>query len=109
MLGALEVSPGGISFVQQLCKRLKIARGAALIIDYGSDEVPMDSLRGILNHAAVHPLHAPGRVDLSVDVDFGALRQLLEWSTTRPKLELDLSVAQAPSALLPDLLAVLPH
>ena len=37
------------------------------------------------------------------------LRELLEWSATRPKLELDLSVAQAPSVLLPDLLAVLPH
>ena len=37
------------------------------------------------------------------------LRQLLEESASRPKLDLDLSVPQAPSALLPDLLAVLPQ
>ena len=31
-------------------------------------------MRGIYRHAAVHPLHRPGDVDLSVDVDFGTLR-----------------------------------
>ena len=76
VLGAVEVCPGAISFMQQLCRRLKTQRGAALLIDYGGDDVPRDSLRGILGHRAVHPLHAPGSVDLSVDVDFGALRDV---------------------------------
>lgn len=68
VLESIEVSPGAISFVQQLCKRLRVARGAALFIDYGSDTTPQDSLRGILQHRPVHPLSAPGHVDLSVDV-----------------------------------------
>ena len=76
VLGSAEVCPGAISFVQQLCKRMAVTRGAALLIDYGADETPADSLRGILRHAAVHPLHRPGFVDLSVDVDFGTLRQV---------------------------------
>ena len=76
VMGAVEVCPGGISFMQQLCKRLVAQRGAALLIDYGGEDVPRDSLRGILGHRAVHPLHAPGEVDLSVDVDFGAMRHV---------------------------------
>jgi len=54
----------------------RVARGAALFIDYGSDTTPQDSLRGILQHRPVHPLSAPGHVDLSVDVDFGTLRRV---------------------------------
>ena len=76
VLGAVEVSPGAISFVQQVSERIARVRGAALLIDYGTDEVPADSLRGIHDHTPVHPLHKPGFVDLSVDVDFGALRDV---------------------------------
>jgi hypothetical protein len=32
---------------------------------------------GIRNHRFVHPLHAPGRTDLSADVDFGAIRSVV--------------------------------
>ncbi|KAI5863153.1 DUF185-domain-containing protein [Durotheca rogersii] len=50
--------------------------GAALIIDYGpSDTVPANSLRGISRHRRVSPFAAPGRVDLSADVDFMALAE----------------------------------
>ncbi|KOO31513.1 saicar synthase-like protein [Chrysochromulina tobinii] len=76
VLDSAEICPGAMSFVQQLCKRMAVTRGAALMIDYGTDETPKDSLRGILRHAPVHPLHQPGLVDLSVDVDFGTLRQV---------------------------------
>jgi NADH dehydrogenase [ubiquinone] 1 alpha subcomplex assembly factor 7 len=76
VLDCLEVCPGALSFVQQLCRRLRSQRGAALFVDYGGDAVPHDTLRGIAGHRAVHPLHAPGGVDLSVDVDFGALRDV---------------------------------
>lgn len=48
---------------------------AALIIDYGYDHSPGNSLRGIKDHKFVHPLTEPGDVDLSVDVDFSAIRQ----------------------------------
>ena len=63
-----------VGFVQLAAQRLARSGGAALVIDYGADAPPADSLRGILRHQFVHPLHAPGEVDLSTDVDFGALR-----------------------------------
>ena len=63
-----------MGFVQLAAQRLARSGGAALVIDYGADAPPADSLRGILRHQFVHPLHAPGEVDLSTDVDFGALR-----------------------------------
>ncbi|KAI1772409.1 DUF185-domain-containing protein [Hypoxylon cercidicola] len=48
--------------------------GAALILDYGpADTIPTNSLRGIRRHARVSPFAEPGRVDLSADVDFGAV------------------------------------
>ena len=58
VLDCLEVCPGALSFVQQLCRRLRSQRGAALFVDYGGDAVPHDTLRGIAGHRAVHPLHA---------------------------------------------------
>ncbi|KAI8957116.1 DUF185 domain-containing protein [Daldinia sp. FL1419] len=48
--------------------------GAALILDYGpTDTIPANSLRGIRQHKRVSPFSAPGLVDLSADVDFGAI------------------------------------
>ncbi|KAF3059830.1 NADH dehydrogenase [ubiquinone] complex I, assembly factor 7 [Daldinia childiae] len=48
--------------------------GAALILDYGpTDTIPANSLRGIRQHRRVSPFAAPGLVDLSADVDFGAI------------------------------------
>lgn len=48
--------------------------GAALLIDYGpTSTIPINSLRGIRAHKLVSPFEAPGLVDLSADVDFGAL------------------------------------
>jgi len=48
--------------------------GAALIIDYGpTSTIPINSLRGIRAHKLTSPFDAPGEVDLSADVDFGAL------------------------------------
>ncbi|KAI9688738.1 MAG: hypothetical protein M1822_001095 [Bathelium mastoideum] len=50
--------------------------GAALILDYGpSATIPTNSLRGIRAHARVSPFAAPGRTDLSADVDFLALAE----------------------------------
>ena len=48
--------------------------GAALIIDYGpSSTIPINSLRGIRSHKLTSPFTAPGEVDLSADVDLGAI------------------------------------
>lgn len=50
--------------------------GAALILDYGpADTIPTNSLRGIRRHRRVSPFADPGLVDLSADVDFGAVAE----------------------------------
>lgn len=49
--------------------------GAALIIDYGPlDGIPSRSLRGISKHEFTSPFHAPGKQDLTADVDFGCIK-----------------------------------
>ncbi|KAL1526543.1 hypothetical protein AB1Y20_015252 [Prymnesium parvum] len=70
-----EVSPAAQALVQEVARRIVRTRGAALFIDYGLDSRPADSLRGIIGHRFVHPLHKPGAADLSVDVDFASLRR----------------------------------
>ncbi|KAH8703673.1 putative S-adenosyl-L-methionine-dependent methyltransferase-domain-containing protein [Talaromyces proteolyticus] len=50
--------------------------GAALILDYGtSSTIPMNSLRGIRQHAKISPFALPGQVDVSADVDFTSLAE----------------------------------
>ncbi|KAL1998296.1 hypothetical protein VTN02DRAFT_6452 [Thermoascus thermophilus] len=50
--------------------------GAALILDYGpASTIPVNSLRGIRQHAQVPPLSCPGQVDVSADVDFTSLAE----------------------------------
>jgi SAM-dependent MidA family methyltransferase len=45
-------------------------------MDYGTlNSIPVNSLRGIQNHANVPPLSSPGQVDVSADVDFVALAE----------------------------------
>ena len=70
----LEVSPAGCALAQDIALRISAYGGAALIVDYGKDRASGDSLRGIKNHQFVSPLENPGRVDLSVDVDFASLK-----------------------------------
>ncbi|TVQ52019.1 MAG: class I SAM-dependent methyltransferase [Rhodobacteraceae bacterium] len=60
--------------------RLAADGGAALILDYGA--VPPasgggDTLQAVARHAAADPLAAPGEVDLTAHVDFGALAVVL--------------------------------
>lgn len=50
--------------------------GAALILDYGtSSTIPVNSLRGIRQHAKVSPFAFPGQTDVSADVDFTSLAE----------------------------------
>lgn len=78
----IEVCPDASLYVSDFATRIGGSdahpkprpSGAALILDYGpADTIPMNSLRGIRQHARVSPFADPGRVDLSADVDFLAL------------------------------------
>ena len=52
--------------------------GAVLVIDYGRDGNPGDSLQAVADHAPVDVFHRPGQADLSHWVDFAALRRVAE-------------------------------
>lgn len=74
----IEACPEGLLLAQDIADRIEKCngKGAALIIDYGGDGVSGgDTLRGFWKHTQVHPLSRPGEVDVTADVDFGALRE----------------------------------
>jgi len=57
-------------------RRRQPPSGAALIVDYGpASTVPISTLRGIRAHQTCSPFSAAGQVDLSADVDFGAVAE----------------------------------
>jgi NADH dehydrogenase [ubiquinone] 1 alpha subcomplex assembly factor 7 len=78
-----EVSPDADVVTRLLSKCIASKGGCALIVDYGKDEHPSSSLRGIRQHAWVDPLSNPGTVDLSVDVDFANMKQVAEKCNVR--------------------------
>lgn len=51
----IEVSPMALSTCQELAKRVQLAGGAALIIDYGENYTQSDTLRGFHKHTVSHP------------------------------------------------------
>jgi NADH dehydrogenase [ubiquinone] 1 alpha subcomplex assembly factor 7 len=69
----IEVCPEGIFLAQDIAQVIKRNGGAGLIIDYGQ-EGSSDSLRGFSRHQQVSFLSYPGKVDITADVDFAALR-----------------------------------
>lgn len=75
---AIEISPAGIGVCQDMAQRIADDGGAALIIDYGHDHAMADSIRGIKQHTFVDIFEDPGMVDLSIDVDFSALRRAVD-------------------------------
>lgn len=74
----LEVCPLGLQMAQHVAERVARTGGAALFVDYGEGYAQGDSLRGLKRHAHVDALSEPGRVDLSTDVDFGAIKTAVE-------------------------------
>lgn len=80
----IEVCPDAYLYAAEFASRIGGSRqhpkerpsGAALILDYGpSENIPINSLRGIKSHTRVSPFSEPGLVDLSADVDFMAIAE----------------------------------
>jgi NADH dehydrogenase [ubiquinone] 1 alpha subcomplex assembly factor 7 len=78
----VEYSPAAAGLAAQVGVALARCGGAALVVDYGhgpaecSAATGRPSVRGIRAHAFTETfLEAPGEVDLSADVDFGALAE----------------------------------
>lgn len=71
----LEVRPAANAVVAALAAKAEVAPLAALIVDYGHEATECgDTLQAISRHKFVDPLEAPGAVDLTAHVDFGALK-----------------------------------
>lgn len=70
-----EVSPQSLTFINKLANMIMAQKGAALIIDYGYDEVHVgDTLQAVKNHQFSPVLEDPGEADLTAHVDFQALK-----------------------------------
>ena len=76
---SVEVSLDSLSILDNIASSIAAQNsGAALIVDYGSDTIPINTLRGISKHKFMSPVESPGDVDLSADVDFTGFRERVE-------------------------------
>ena len=66
----VETSPIATEYAAQLARPIVKNRGAALLIDYGDDEVFGETLQAVSNHRAAHLLSMPGMVDITAHVSF---------------------------------------
>jgi NADH dehydrogenase [ubiquinone] 1 alpha subcomplex assembly factor 7 len=77
-IGAVaEIQPTAIALTRAIAERIRQAGGAALIIDYGYDGGVSDTLQAVRKHAFHDVLQTPGEADLTVHVDFAALRHAI--------------------------------
>ena len=70
-----ELCPQADQVMAALAALVARKGGAILVIDYGRDGNPGDSLQAVANHTPVDIFHEPGAADLSHWVDFAALRR----------------------------------
>ncbi|MBT6137161.1 MAG: class I SAM-dependent methyltransferase [Rhodospirillaceae bacterium] len=72
-----EISTTARHAVTALSKRISLAGGAALIIDYGYAVSSLgDTLQAVRNHSSVSVFDAPGSADLTAHVDFAACAEI---------------------------------
>ena len=70
----IEVSPDAWRAAHLIADRINYTGGTSLIVDYGYDHVSANSLRAIRSHKFTNAFQDVGNADLSVDVDFGLLK-----------------------------------
>jgi NADH dehydrogenase [ubiquinone] 1 alpha subcomplex assembly factor 7 len=76
-----ELCADGLSLAEKLANRVARSGGAALIVDYGFDsDRPLsgNTLRAIRGHKIVPVLSEPGLCDITADVNFNHLRQVVQ-------------------------------
>ncbi len=75
----IETSPASVALMAEIARRLKEQGGAALIIDYGHEELRSGStLQALKSHTKVDVFAHPGDADLTAHVDFELLKQVAE-------------------------------
>ncbi len=73
-----ETSPVSLAVMDEICRKVSVHGGAALIIDYGYTEGAGDSLQAISRHRYADIFARIGEQDLTAHVDFCALRERAE-------------------------------
>ncbi|PHZ13881.1 DUF185-domain-containing protein [Rhizopus microsporus ATCC 52813] len=74
----VEISPDSWNYIHAIAQYLNRNGGTGLVIDYGQDYIQGHTLRAIKNHKIIHPMSDPGTADLSADVDFAYLKQVIK-------------------------------
>ena len=78
----MEVCPEAGVICEKIIDRLNDSRnGCFLACDYGFDDPEFedrDTFRAFQEHKQCHPLNDPGNADLTADVDFSYLRNLVQ-------------------------------
>jgi SAM-dependent MidA family methyltransferase len=75
----IETSPAAVALMAEIARRLKEQGGAALIIDYGHEELRSGStLQALKSHQKVDVFAHPGDADLTAHVDFELLQHVAE-------------------------------
>lgn len=69
----IETSPVSIEMAARIARPIVKNRGAALIIDYGDDELFGETLQAVANHRGAHLLSTPGMADITAHVSFAPL------------------------------------
>lgn len=69
----VQTSAAAGAIIAEIARRIVAFGGAALIIDYGTTGITVDTFQAIHGGHKAHPLAHPGAADLTAHVDFGAL------------------------------------
>ena len=78
-----ELCPQADLVMVALARSVATRGGAMLVIDYGRDGNPGDSVQAVAAHRPVDLFHEPGQADLSHWVDFAALRRAAKTQCAR--------------------------
>jgi NADH dehydrogenase [ubiquinone] 1 alpha subcomplex assembly factor 7 len=70
-----EIQEGALVIVADIAGRIVARNGVALLIDYGHIGRLGDTFQAVQAHAYADPLENPSEADLTVHVDFAALRE----------------------------------
>ena len=87
----IELNPGAAATVYEVAGRLVDQGGAALLIDYGHDQLRDGStLQAVRQHRSTDPFTNPGEADLTAHVDFATLAPIAQsrgckWLGTVPQ------------------------
>ncbi|CRK98491.1 CLUMA_CG011848, isoform A [Clunio marinus] len=74
----VEISLQSDLIAQQIAERIESFGGIGLIMDYGHEGEKEDTFRAFKNHQLCDALHEPGSADITADVDFKNLKNILQ-------------------------------